>query len=228
MEEERKDALLYFEDVLSDEDKGENDLRTRVAWLYDLAFSFKELMDLSKNDWPFRNLIITTLNSAFHIRIGFPSKLRRKLMKCKGEGQELFENMLIKMEEFRVNAWEEQNALDIARYGESIMVRMDIAANSETDSMTKKYVNDAEKVDVYKLSEQKIQKNLKDEVGLDDSYANKAVVYEENEQLDDLEAATADVKSFEGPTVFILEPGKDFYASFEDKKETCSDVFEKQ
>ena len=143
MEEERKEALLYFEDVLSDEDKGENDLRTRVAWLYDLAFSFKELMDLSKNDWPFRNLIITTLNSAFHIRIGFPSKLRRKLMKCKGEGQELFENMLKKIEELRENAQEEVDALDIALYGEVTTVRIDIIRNSETESMTDKLGNDA-------------------------------------------------------------------------------------
>ena len=116
MEEERKEALLYFEDVLSDEDKGENDLRTRLAWLNDLTYTFKELMDLSKNDRAFRNLILTTLYSAFHTRVGFSSILRCKLRKCKGKGQELFENMLIKMEEFRENAWEEVNALDIARW----------------------------------------------------------------------------------------------------------------
>ena len=156
MEEERKEALLYFEDILGDEDKGENDLRTEHAWLNDLTYTFKALMDLSKNDWAFRNSILTKLYSAFHIRGGFPSKLRRKLMMCEGEGQELFENMLIKMEEFRVNAWEEVNALDIARWGESIMVRMDIAATSETDSMTEKFVNDPEKVDVYKPSDQTI------------------------------------------------------------------------
>ena len=80
MEEERKDALLYFEDVLSDEDKGENDLRTRVAWLYDLAFSFKELMFLSKNDWAFRNSILTKLYSAFHIRVGFQMMILKTKM----------------------------------------------------------------------------------------------------------------------------------------------------
>ena len=104
MEEERKEALQYLEDVLGDEDKGENDIRTQLAWLNDLAYTFKELMDLSKNDRAFRNLILTTLYSAFHTRVGFSSKLRCKLRKCKGEGQELFENMLNEIEEFRKNA----------------------------------------------------------------------------------------------------------------------------
>ena len=123
MEEQREDTLLYLEDVLSDEDKGENDPRTLLAWLNDLAFTLKELMDLSKNDWSFRNLILTTLYSAL---VGFPSKLRCKLRKCKGEGQELFENMLKKIEELRENAQEEVDALDIALYGEVTTVRRDI------------------------------------------------------------------------------------------------------
>ena len=67
MEEERKDTMLYLEDVLSDEDKGENDPRTLLAWLNDLIFTLKELMDLSKNDWSFRNLILTTLYTLFFL-----------------------------------------------------------------------------------------------------------------------------------------------------------------
>ena len=157
MEEERKEALLYFEDILGDEDKGENDLRTEHAWLNDLTYTFKALMDLSKNDWAFRNSILTKLYSAFHIRGGFPSKLRRKLMKCKGEGQELFENMLSKIEEFRENIQEDLNTMDKTLDGDNTINTMDTSANSETGRTTDISGNDAEKVDV-KLSAQKIEK----------------------------------------------------------------------
>ena len=219
MEGQRKEALLYLEEILDDEDQDENDIRAELAWLNDLTDLFNEIVYLSKSDSAFRQLVFSTLFFSFHIRVGFTPKLRRKLRKCEGEEQELFENMLNKIEELRETAQEEVNALDNVLYGDDTM-GMDITANSEseTESIIEKSVNDAKKVDVYKLSVQKIQ-NLKDEGGLDVSNENKAVGYEENEQLDDLKAATADVKSFDNPPVFILEPEKDLNAIFVNKKE---------
>ena len=182
--EQREEALLYLEEILFDGDNAENGPRAKLAWLIDLTSSLKELMDLGKNNSAFRDLIFTR-DFAFQILDGFPSKLRRKLRKCEGEGQVLFENMVNKIEVFRENAQEEVNKLDDALY--------DLSAN------------DATKVDVFKLSEHQIEKIMKDKVSLDDTRAYKAVIVDEYGQLDDLKGAIADVNSLD-------EPQEDFNA----------------
>ena len=176
--EQREEALLYLEEILFDGDNAENGPRAKLAWLIDLTSSLKELMDLGKNNSAFRDLIFTR-DFAFQILDGFPSKLRRKLRKCEGEGQVLFENMVNKIEVFRENAQEEVNKLDEALY--------DLSAK------------DATKVDVFKLSEHQIEKIMKDKVSLDDTRAYKAVIVDEYGQLDDLKGAIADVNSLDEP-----------------------------
>ena len=133
--EQREEALLYLEEILFDGDNAENGPRAKLAWLIDLTSSLKELMDLGKNNSAFRDLIFTR-DFAFQILDGFPSKLRRKLRKCEGEGQVLFENMVNKIEVFRENAQEEVNELDNALYGDATMTNVDSTVNSETKSMS--------------------------------------------------------------------------------------------
>ena len=225
IKEQRKEAFLCLEDleqILDEEDKGENNPRAQLAWLMDLTFILKELMDLCKNDLVYRDLIFTT-DLALHIQICFPVKLYRKLRKCEGEGLTLFENMVNKMEELREYAQEEVNKLDNVLYGDNTMTTMDITANSETESMAEISTNDVQKVDVCKPSKQKIEMNLKDQVTLDDSKAFKAVFVNKYEQLNDLMATTADVNS-------VDEPQKDFNAKLSSKKEIenneCTDYEE--
>ena len=84
--EQRKEALLYLEDIdeiLCDVVKGENDIRAQLVCLMDLEITLKELMDLCKNDSAYRDLIFTT-EFAFHIQICFPDELYHKLRECEG------------------------------------------------------------------------------------------------------------------------------------------------
>ena len=55
--EQRKEALLYLEDIeeiLCDVVKGENDIRAQLVWLMELTITLKELMYLCKNDSAYR------------------------------------------------------------------------------------------------------------------------------------------------------------------------------
>ena len=213
--EQRKEALLYLEDIdeiLCDVVKGENDIRAQLVCLMDLEITLKELMDLCKNDSAYRDLIFTT-EFAFHIQICFPDKLYRKLRECEGEGLALFENMVKKIEELRENAQKEVDELNNALYGHDTMSTMEIIEKSETKSMTEISVNNAEKVEVFKLSEQQMmEKNLRDKVSHDDFNEHKPEVHDENEQLDDNKARTADVNSLDDPPVSSLETEKDLNA----------------
>ena len=88
---EQREALLLLEEILGDGDKAKlnTDIRALLAWLFDVTSVLKGLLDHGKNDSAFRDLIFTR-DFAFQILDGFPSKLRRKLRKCEGEGQVLF------------------------------------------------------------------------------------------------------------------------------------------
>ena len=196
--EQIKESLLYLEEILFDGDEAENSPRAKLAWLIDITSVLEELMDLGKNNSAIRDLIFTR-DFAFQILDGFPFKLRRKLRKCEGEGQLLFENLVNKIEEIRGNAQEEVNELDIALYDDDVVAKVDEDSkdNSGTEGMGKASLNVAGKVDVFELSEQQIEMNLKDKVSLDDSNAYTAVEGNENEQLDDLKATTADVNFFD-------------------------------
>ena len=216
--EQRKEALLYLEDIdeiLCDVVKGENDIRAQLVCLMDLEITLKELMDLCKNDSAYRDLIFTT-EFAFHIQICFPDELYRKLRECEGEGLALFENMVKKIEELRENAQEEVDELNNALYGHDTMSTMEIIEKSETKSMTEISVNNAKKVEVFKLSEQQMmEKNLKVKVSLDYLEPKPVTVdHDENEQLDDHEARIADVHSLGDLPVTILEQQKDLNAIF--------------
>ena len=196
--EQIKESLLYLEEILFDGDEAENSPRAKLAWLIDITSVLEELMDLGKNNSAIRDLIFTR-DFAFQILDGFPFKLRRKLRKCEGEGQLLFENLVNKIEEIRGNAQEEVNELDIALYDDDVVAKVDEDSkdNSGTEGMGKASLNVAGKVDVFELSEQQNEMNLKDKVSLDDSNAYTAVEGDENEQLDDLKATTADVNFFD-------------------------------
>ena len=78
---------------------------------------------------------------------------------------------------------------------------------------------DAEKVDVLKLSEQQVEMNLKGQDGNDDSKVYKAVADDEDAQLDDLMATSADGTSIDDPLVSISEPRKDLNAKLLSKNE---------
>ena len=141
-------------------DSGEDDLKVQIAWFTDIATLLKELIELGKKNSENRDLAFSE-DFAAQFRYNFFLPFGRKLRKCKGEGQEKFENMLDKIEEFRGNALEDLNAF-------KTLDDDDITANSEINA------NDVDKVDVFKLSEQQVEKNLKGHDGFDDSKVYKA------------------------------------------------------
>ena len=196
--EQGKEALLYLEEILSEGEKGKNNPRAQLAWLIDLTSVLKELIDLGKNNSVIMDLIFTT-NFAFHIQVAFPSKLRCKLRMCEGEGQMLFENMVNKIKKFLENAQEEVNELDDALDGDDERAMVDSMAKSKTESMAEINANDAEKIDVSQLAEQRIEMNMKSAVDLDDYNAYKALVEDENAQLEDHKATSPDVNSLNDP-----------------------------
>ena len=87
-------------------DQEEEDLKAQVAWFTEIATLLKELIDLGKKNSEVRDLAFTE-DFAAQVRFNFLLPFSRKLRKCKGEGQEKFENMLDKIEEFRENAQED-------------------------------------------------------------------------------------------------------------------------
>ena len=87
------------------------------------------------------------------------------------------------------------------------------------ESLGKITVNDAVKVDVFKLNEQKVEMNLKGQDGFDDYKVYKVVADDEDAQLDDLMATSADANSFDGPLVSISESKEKFNAKFLSKNE---------
>ena len=163
-------------------DQEEDDLKAQVAWFTQIATLLKELIDLGKKNNKFKNLAFTEDFDA-KLRYNFPFQLHRKLRKCKGEGQEKFENMLNKIQEFLANVQEDLNSIE-----RTLDAKVDSTANSETEGMAEIGANNAEKLDFFILSEHKVELNLKDKVSLD---AYNAVV--EYEKLDDLKAKTIDI-----------------------------------
>ena len=124
--------------------------------------------------------------------------------------------MVNKMEELRENAQKEVIKLDNALFGHDTISMMEIIAKSETKSMTEVSMNKAEKVEVFNLSEQQMmEKNLRDKVSHDDFNEHKPEVHDENEQLDDNKARTADVNSLDDPPVSSLKTQKDLNAKEE-------------
>ena len=111
---QRKDALLKLGEMPSAKLRGEKDLRAQISWLIDLTIFLKELIDLGKKNSKYKNLVFSE-DFAAQIRQNFPFNLSRKLRKCEGEGQEHFENMLDRIEEFRETAQEDQQDIDITK-----------------------------------------------------------------------------------------------------------------
>ena len=111
---QRKDALLKLGEMPHHKIKGEKDLRAQISWFIDLTTFLKELIELGKKNSKYKNLTFSE-DFAAQIRQIFPTNLGRKLRKCDGEGQELFENMLDKIEEFRDTAQEDQQDIDITK-----------------------------------------------------------------------------------------------------------------
>ena len=110
----RKEALLKLGEMPSDRVEGQNDLWPQIAWFLDITTFLKELIELGKKNSEYRDLAFAQ-DFAAQLRRSFPTNLCRKLRKCEGEGLELFENMLVKIEEFREDAQEDQHDIDITK-----------------------------------------------------------------------------------------------------------------
>ena len=186
----------------------------------------KELICLGKKNSENSNLAFST-DFADLLRYNFPIKLSRQLRRCKGEGQEKFENMLNKIEEFRENAEQDLKALGMTLDGVDKIALMDDLANSKTESMAEASLIEAEKDDVFELFDQQIKMKLKEKVGLDDSNAYKTVADDENEQLDDVKATLADVHSLFDTPVSCSEPLRDLTARHSNMKEIDNNPGEK-
>ena len=187
---QRKEAIIKLGEMPCGKVPEEDDLKAQIAWFSNIATFLKELIDLGKKNSVHRDLAFSK-DFADQLAFNFLLKLRRQLRKCEGEGQELFENMLSKVDMFREKAQEELNALKT--FNDETVLKVDSKGSSENESMAEISANDAEKVDVLELSEQQFEIYLKD-------------------KLDDLKATTADVNSFD-------EPQKEFNAGFLSKKE---------
>ena len=111
---QRKEALLKLGRMPGGVVKGQDDLRPQIAWFLDITTFLKELIELGKKNSEYKDVAFSN-EFAAQLRYIFPLKLRHKLRKCEGEGLELFESILVKIEELRENAQEDQQDIDIIK-----------------------------------------------------------------------------------------------------------------
>ena len=156
---QRKEAIIKLGEMPCGKVPEEDDLKAQIAWFSNIATFLKELIDLGKKNSVHRDLAFSK-DFADQLAFNFLLKLRRQLRKCEGEGQELFENMLSKVDMFREKAQEELNALKT--FNDETVLKVDSKGSSENESMAEISANDAEKVDVLELSEQQFEIYLKD------------------------------------------------------------------